>query len=260
MSLIHYSRNSRYQGHLGGVEKFAWYLNHCLGARVYAPALDRPRLFGQLGRNLRKRGKLKGNLVVIDGGYLGSLAAEPADYAVVGMMHGTWAWRYHAMEGLPYEQLRNRPEVKKQTAAWSNPKLPIVACADHVAWELTDFMGIQRRVTVIRHGVDTELFHPPKRSEPMGKKPVIIHAASDKVKRKELIPRLAELLPEFDFQFLGVKSGRLSDEANRWRQGDLFLHLAAKEGNSYASLEAMATNLPTVATEVGIFASRGQLL
>ena len=116
-------------------------------------------------------------------------------------------------------------------------------------------MGVQRPVTVIRHGVDAELFHPPERRSPAGKKPVIIHAASDKVKRKELIPKLAELLPEFDFQFLGVKSGRLGDEAARWRQGDLFLHLAAKEGNSYAILEAMATNLPIVATKVGIFAS-----
>ncbi|HUT97474.1 MAG TPA: hypothetical protein VM054_00185 [bacterium] len=255
MPLFHYSRNSRCQGHLGGVEKFAWHLHRCLGARVYAPAADRPRLFEQLGRNLVRSRRLDGALVVVDGGYLGALSAESSAYALISLMHGTWAWRYHVLEGLPYERLRNRAEVRIQAAAWKNPRLAVVACADHVAWELTDFMGIKRPVTVIRHGVDTELFHPPMRREPVGKKPVVIHAAADRVKREKLIPLLAELLPEFDFRFLGVKSGRPEDEAEGWRRGDLFLHIAAKEGNSYAMLEAMATDLPAVVTSVGVFAA-----
>lgn len=58
MTLFHYSRNSRHQGHLGGVEKFAGHLHRCLGARVYAPAADRPRLFKQLGRNLLRSHRL----------------------------------------------------------------------------------------------------------------------------------------------------------------------------------------------------------
>lgn len=37
--------------------------------------------------------------------------------------------------------------------------------------------------------------------------------------------------------------------------GDLFLHIAAKEGNSYALLEAMATDLPAVVSAVGVFAA-----
>ncbi len=95
--------------------------------------------------------------------------------------------------------------MRIQAAAWKIPRLPVVACADHVAWELTDFMGIKRPVTVIRHGVDTLLFHPSKRREPTGGRPVIIHAASDRVKREKLIPVLAELLPEFDFSVPGCQ-------------------------------------------------------
>lgn len=46
--------------------------------------------------------------MVVDNGYFGALTPESSDYALISMMHGTWAWRYHSLEGLPYDQLRNR--------------------------------------------------------------------------------------------------------------------------------------------------------
>lgn len=146
---------------------------------------------------------------------------------------------------------------------------------------LGEKVGIsERKITQIYNGVDTLRFHPSKNKTPG--KPVVIgtvgrmQPVKDQLTLVKAFIRLHELAPKFrgSLRLLIVGDGPLKNEAEAllqasgladqasfpgarqdvpdlMREMDLFVLPSLAEGISNTILEAMATGLPVVATDVG---------
>ena len=91
-------------------------------------------------------------------------------------------------------------------------------------------------------------------------KPIILGNWNHPKKGKHLLPKLKELLPEFEFKQLSVmpEDGETLESFNKRKQeiyikADIFLQIANSEGYSYASNDSLINGLVTVATNVGGF-------
>ena len=91
-------------------------------------------------------------------------------------------------------------------------------------------------------------------------KPVILGNWNHAKKGKHLLPKLKELLPEFEFVQLKVmpENGETLDSFNKRKQeiyikADIFLQIANSEGYSYASNDSLINGLVTISTNVGGF-------
>lgn len=257
MKVLHLSWLKRSDGELGGVEKFAHYLQRALTegghecqiiswrdypnaanlARVPNP--DKALMLGSWAES-----QAGFDIVVADGYWGAGISATP----VVPVIHGTWAQFHINMGSSPWTNI----EVKAQHEAYNAANAFPVAVSAGSARELL----AHHRVTaqeVIMHGIDLEEFRPQKHGNPEDQRPVILHAATNAKKGKTIIPAIERDLGA-DFRVLYLNAGA-GEEAEAFQRGDVFLHPSKHEGNAYALLEAMATGLPIVTTNVGLFES-----
>lgn len=256
---IHVSWLKRDDGELGGVEKFAAYLRQALQERGWAVAVIGWRDFPQaakfthisnpdkaliLGRWLDGPTFGMAYDVAVSDGYWGlGITSHP----VVPVVHGTWA-EFHERMGL-----RPTLEVQRQGEAFNAPNSFPVACSAAAAREVRRHHGRNVTATIL-HGIDLAAYHPLSFFDDQRPAPppwIVLHAATNEKKGSRLIPQIAALLgPDYDLQFLNAGLGQ---EPAAFRRGHMFLHPTRHEGNAYACLEALATNLPVVTTRSGVF-------
>ena len=123
----------------------------------------------------------------------------------------------------------------------------IVAVSDFVQLELKELLSLDS--TVINNAVDEQEFYPGPQKGIVGK-PRFIHVAQpDQNKGYSVLKQIQAIMPEVDFCFLNAQKNQ---EAEKFRQGDFFIHLSNYEGNSYAILEALCCDLPCLVTNVGL--------
>ena len=262
MKVVHLSWLKRDDGELGGVEKFADYLQRALQESGHEcsviPWSDYPQ--HRVASNMSNPDKalvlgswleseLEFDLAVSDGYWGHGITQHP----VVPVVHGTWAQFHLNMGGSPW----TNHEVRAQHDAFNAPNAYPVACSPASARELLHHHRREPAATIL-HGVDLQVFRPrlPKNADIIPQNiphPVILHAATNVKKGKEIMPAIArDLGAGFSVQYLNAKIG---EEPEAFRRGDIFLHPSQHEGNAYALLEALATGLPIVTTNVGLFES-----
>lgn len=228
MKIVHISATKRSEGDLGGVPKFAWYLQKAIGCDIVIP------------------GELKNfdnyDVVIGDGYFVGG--ANYNRQIVISVVHG--CWKEFAIRNKKEKDFFG--EVERQNSIWKNPKIFKVAVSKASAKYLKLHHGIEAD-EIILNGIDTEVFRPKNHNN---KKPVVIYASNDYNKDGQgELGKIAELLKgEFEFRYLGAQLG---EEAEKYSQGDIYIQRSFYEGNSYAALEAMACGLPVVASETGLF-------
>jgi glycosyltransferase involved in cell wall biosynthesis len=256
-TLVHVSWLKRDTGSLGGVEKFAAYLRQALtdkgwgvvimawedfpGHRYYddRPNPDKADL---LGRWIDGPAFGFGFDVAVSDGYWGiGISSKP----VVPVIHGTWA-EFNARMGY-----RPTLEQNKQGEAFNAPNAFPVACAPASAREVRRHHGRSASATIL-HGIDLGLFHPPDVPLPPGPPWIVLEAAGRNEKKgARIMPEIAHCLgAEYDVRYL--KAG-LGEEPAAFRRGHIFLHPTRHEGNAYACLEALGTDLPVVTSRSGLF-------
>ena len=254
MRVLHLSWQKRSDGQLGGVEKFGHYLQRVLeeeghtcklvswsdypgsGRSANVPQGDKALLLGSW-----VEAECEFDVAVSDGYWGCGITRRP----VIPVIHGTWAQFHINMRSSPWAN----QEVAAQHEAFNAPNAFPVACSPASARELLLHHGRDPAATIL-HGIDLEEFSPLKDGR---SPPVVLHAASNVKKGRQVIPTIARLLgPAFSVEFLNAGAG---EEAKAFQRGEIFLHPSAHEGNAYALLEAMGVGLPIVTTPVGLFES-----
>ena len=260
MRVVHVSWLKRSDGELGGVEKFADYLRRALAEAGHdctivswsdypkhgsARNMSNPDKALVLGSWLES--EMEFDVAVSDGYWGHGITQHP----VLPVVHGTWAQFHLNMGDSPW----GNHEVRAQHDAFNAPNAFPVACSPASARELVAHHRRQPVATIL-HGVDLEAFRPANPADIMPDNiphPVILHAATNAKKGQEIMPAIArELGAGFSVEYLNAK---IDEEPDAFRRGDIFLHPSQHEGNAYALLEALATGLPVVTTNVGLFES-----
>jgi len=262
MKVVHVSWLKRSDGELGGVEKFAHYLQRAISEaghectivswsdypkRRAAGNMSNPDKALVLGSWLES--EMEFDLAVSDGYWGHGVTQHP----VLPVVHGTWAQFHLNMDASPWAN----HEVRAQHDAFNAPNAYPVACSPASARELLQHHR-REAVATILHGVDLQAFRPrlSKDADIMRENiphSVVLHAATNAKKGKELMPAIArELGSGFCVEYLNAKAG---EEPEAFRRGHIFLHPSRHEGNAYALLEALASGLAVVTTNVGLFES-----
>jgi hypothetical protein len=241
--ITHISVSRRRDGNSGGVEKFAWYLERAIGAKLLIDSEYRGEY-------------IPNTLYIVDGGHGLNI---PDRSPILSVCHGTWVavwqrWQFmpepidHPQ--LPYESSQARmwgtPGREQSPAIIGKSNVLPIACSSGAKRELVCYHA-REDAPVLLHGIDHDIYVPHKTHNA---KPVILHVASEWRKGSHLIPQLSERLSQFQFEFLNAKIG---EEPSKFSKGDMFIHMSCSEGNSYACLESMSCNLPMVVTNVGLF-------
>lgn len=253
MKVLHISWMKRSDGELGGVEKFGSYLERALRESDHACTIlawsDYPARRSCANLSNPDKALVLGSWaeseldfdVAVSDGYWGlGITSRP----IVPVVHGTWAQFHLNMGTSPW----TNAEVRAQHDAFTAPNTFPVACSPAAAKELEAHHKVKPAATIL-HGVDLQDFQP--RDGWAEHEPVVLHAASNAKKGSDLVPAIARSLGAgFRVRYLNAKAG---EEADAFRQGDIFLHPSKHEGNAYALLEALATALPVVTTAVGLF-------
>ncbi len=173
-----------------------------------------------------------------------ALAIQP-EYAVIAVQHGC------AMEhGL---RCGTKPHIEMgqlQYQAARRARTFWVGCSDWSAYHCAKHTGV-RADRVICGTVNTNVFFPNERQRARNTEvPVILHHAIDGNKGAEIVQRVAgELGSAFKVQLLKVPAKEVPDAL---RGADMWLSLSASEGLPTVVIEALATNLVVVGTDVGV--------
>jgi len=242
--ILQYCKRS--EGHLGGVPKFGMYLQRALGGDIISWR-DYP--YGKqfydknevehaflLGAHVRAAGWLERyDFAVCDGFWANGL---PQDFPVIVVCHGTWAEMNKQCGDVPKEY------IKAQERAFREH--PVVAVSDGAALQLWEHHGVIP-VAVINNGVDLTEYYPAERSE-RNPRPLVLHVSNSRGKGVDIVEKVRWILPDVDIQYTDAGMGQ---EAERFRQGSMFLFPSRHEGDSYALIEAMACGLPILASGVG---------
>ncbi len=256
---LHVSWRKRADGEPGGVEKFAFYLRGALMDRGWQVVIiswgDFPRHdhYDRQGISNPDKAHVLGTWldspafgfgydVAVSDGYWGNAISN---HRVVPVVHGTWA-EFHARMGL-----QPTGEVHRQGEAFTSPNAYPVACSAASARELRRHHG-RAASAVIPHGIDLGAYRSALPALAPGPPWIVLQAAGHNAKKggglMEPIQRL--LGADYIIEYLDAKIG---EEPERWRRGHVFLHPTRHEGNAYACLEALATDLPIVTTAAGVF-------
>lgn len=254
MKTVHISWLKRDDGSLGGVEKFAWLLRgYVVPDMTIIAHSDFPDIADE--KTLRaeavtSRALTQGlvdeeTTVICDGFWGWGLPGKVK--RVISVAHGTWLGNLIENERTPWDD----PEAllylaNLQKRFWEDGRVEIVAVSRQAAREVKLVTG--REVAVIVNGVNTETFlaFTPMEAN------LVLHTSPRPSKGSDIVGALAEKMTSLKFEYLGVNTGNLRDEAARWRQGAAALFPSRYEGCPYAWLEAMACGLPIVAYKVGL--------
>jgi len=256
---IHVSWLKRADGETGGVEKFAAYLKSALAERGWEVLIiswrDMPgyERYDHQGVSNPDKAYILGAWldgpafgvaydVAVSDGYWGiGITSRP----VVPVVHGTWAEMFARMG------MRPTDEVQRQGEAFNAPNAYPVACSAASARELRRHYG-RTAVATICHGIDLATYHPRDEPLPPGPPWLVLEAAGKNAKKgARLIPSIAQMLG-CDYQVVYLNAA-VGQEPDAFRAGHVFLHPTRHEGNAYSCLEALATDLPIVTTQAGIF-------
>lgn len=226
MKIKHISASKRSDGNRGGVEKFAWYLQGAIGCEIleddeYDGSYDGDTLF------------------IVDGNHGANI---PDDAPIISVAHGTWAGLHRRWIISDIGDVTEKSQIER----WKKPNVKVVSISPGVTYELTEFCGVEP-YKCIPHGIYTDIYRPV---ETKNQKPVVIHVAQGNGKGLDKMEAIQNLVPEFEIRYLNAEIG---EEPFKFAQGDMFLHASLSDGNSYACLEAMSCDLPSVVTNVGLF-------
>lgn len=215
-------------GCLGGVEKFAWYLNKAIGCDILIPS--------------EVKNKSDYDVIIADGYHADGY--DTSKQKVISVVHGTW--KEFAIRNDKMSDFSS--EANRQETVWGKKDIIKVAVSNSAAKYLLTHHGVKAD-NIILNGVDTNIFKPVKHNN---NKPVIIHAANDynkdgQGKLQEIIKRIGN---KYEFRYLNAKAG---EEHIKYAQGDLFIQTSRYEGLAFAGLEAMSCGLPVVATKAGLY-------
>jgi len=240
----------------GGVASF------CLGKR---PGLDW-RIVLRLSRLLRRE-----KISVLHTHHVGALIyGVPAAVlsGVKGIIHTEHS----------HDALDDNPRLRVLLRLLARRASTVVCVADEVASYLEGVVGVPRgKLQVLRNGVDTELFRPGLADEPLWSGPVVgtvgrLDPLKDHLTLLRAFRLLVERVPNIKLVIVGdgplrgeleaasrglgigdkvAFLGRRSDIARLLRGMHVFVLSSVKEGLPLALLEAMASGIPVVATNVG---------
>ena len=229
MRSIHFSITTRRDGDLGGVPKFAWYLQRAIGCEV------------EPMHNANKFNLNEFDYIIADGSYINHFLQYKCKK--ISIIHGSW--KEFCIRNNTNAFLA---EAAIQGKAWTNPGIVTVAVSNSAAKYAIKHHNA-RIDHIINNAIDTDVFKPIAH---LNVKPVVIHCAKDynKTSYNRLDAIMEILLDKFEIRYLNAKDG---EEHTKMAQGDVFLSCSNYEGNSYAVLEAMSCGLPIVGSNVGLF-------
>jgi sugar transferase (PEP-CTERM/EpsH1 system associated) len=178
----------------------------------------------------------------------------------------------HTKHGRNYPERRRAVLLNRLAAQFTDRVVPVSADAGQVARQIEHVPA--GKVHVIRNGIDLARFLPAPQCN--GSRRLIHVARLDPIKDQATLLRavrlIASVMPEVRLDIVGDGSARpaleqltdslqlrghvrflgfRSDVSECLAQADLFVLSSLKEGISLTLLEAMATGLPIVATDVG---------
>lgn len=210
MKSIHFSITTRRDGDLGGVPKFAWYLQKAIGCEV-EPMYNADKF------NLNEF-----DYIIADGSYINHFLQYKCKK--ISIIHGSWKEFC----------IRNNTnafiaESAIQGKAWTNPNVITVAVSNSAAKYAIKHHNA-RIDHIINNAIDTDVFKPIAH---VNVKPVVIHCANDynKTSHDKLDAIIEILSDKFDIRYLNAKAG---EEHTKMAQGDIYLSCSNYEGNSYA--------------------------
>jgi len=239
--------------HLGGVEKFAMYLNRAIPELTKVSWPDYPQWTNKnaladfekaqiLNDWLLETGQLGKDSTVIVDGYWGR-GLEGKVGRLISVCHGSYAGRLIQYMIYPWGENISNKEISEQEAIWRHEEVEVVSVSHESAREVA--MIADKVSTVIRHGVDLDVY------KPLGyERNCYMHAATSARKGIDVIDMMAK---GFGTQVLamGVKSGNMESEAKRLNQAIVLVAPSRHEGNTYLLNEAMACGTPVLTYATG---------
>lgn len=220
--IIHYSKCSREKdGHPGGVEKFAWYLQRAIGCEIVTPddnpILDDPEV-----------------LYIVDN-HWGLKVGK--NCRVICMNHGCAGERgFNTGIGSLQKQMAKRPNTYFVANSLETKQL----CERYYGSRIDELIYL---------AVDADLYYP--RTERVEDRKIVLTSTAGKShKGSKIIQKISNLLSE-EYGVIDMDCG-LDKEYDVFRSADMFLLLSTHEGFAYSVLEAMCANLPVLTGSHGI--------
>lgn len=257
--LVHISWLKRDGGSLGGVEKFAWLLReYAVPEMTILAVTDFPDLIARDDLNTSQmvkkmnalaleQGFVDEHTIVVCDGFWG-MGLEGEVKRLISVAHGTWLGNAISNERISWENPERLLALAAiQHAFWEDERVEIIAVCKQAVREVE--LGTGRQVAVILNAVDTHIFTQSDVGYQIG---LILHIADRPSKGSDIVEALSKEMSDLTFEYLGVNSGKLEDEAAAWRRGAVALFPSRYEGCPYAWLEAMACGLPIVVYKEGL--------
>jgi len=241
--------------HNGGVEAFGMYLQRAIPdlkliswqdfpAHAGYKSLrdyDRARVMGDwlVGRNIVD----KETIAIVDG-YWG-LGLEGKVGRLISVVHGSYFGRMIRSQSHNWGTFVDINQVTEQFRMWEHPQTEIVDVADESAAELFR-AGIQKEVTLIRHGIDLDEFKPLEQGS------LWMHGATSNRKGLHIIDRINMMEIGLEVRPMDERSGDPALKCRRINQALGWIMPSAHEGNSYLLLEVLACGVPVIVYATGL--------
>jgi hypothetical protein len=219
--VVHYSKCKRANGHPGGVEKFAWYLQKAIECDVVVPE-DNPVLNDP-------------EILYIVDNHWGLKIGK--NCRVICMNHGCAGERgFNTSIGSLQKQMAKRSNTYFVANSLETKQL----CEKYYGSRIDELIYL---------AVDADLYYPPKNR--IGDKKIILTSTAGKAhKGSGIIQLVNSLLPKnYVVKDMNCK---LNEECDVFKTADMFMLLSEHEGFAYSVLEAMCANLPVLTGPHGI--------
>lgn len=223
---------------------------------VAAPEWDKARILGDW---LIQTGKRKEEDVVVGDGWW---AGEYWPKNTISVCHGIWSHliKEEADEGKQPDFPQHHEQQIKYRKLHLERGGKLVSVSLFIAQEMKRQWNFD--AYVINNAIDLEKFKPTDKKHPFKGKQLVIHGVNDKGntnKGWEHIEKNCKMFPKCMFMSLDEAHALLSSMMGRLDKyevlamADWVLIPSNFEGNSYFALECLASNVPVVAYDVGLF-------
>lgn len=239
--------------HLGGVEKFAYYLQLALGDNIVLMEWDDyPRSEWEMNIPDYEKAKLlsewalsnniigKSDIVIADGYWASGFEGKVE--RLISVCHGSYLGRMVASLNYPWGEIVPWKEVQAQKEIWENESVEVVAVSLAARREIS--WMINKDCQTIPHGIPLDIYKPMDI-----KKVCLMHAATSTRKGSDVISILAK--EGIEIIFMNESSGILDREARRLNEASALIAPTRHEGNSYLLLEAIACGVPVLTYSTG---------